>query len=105
MPLAVHLHTQVITDLNLAIASAHRATPEQIGNKNLWYVEVKLDPDVAQEITTETKTMTGQQLAFIYDGAVLTSIAVDSNFHPAHFAITGDYDKASATKLAQELTA
>jgi preprotein translocase subunit SecD len=81
------------------------ATPEQIGNKNLWYVEVKLDPDVAQEITTETKTMTGQQLAFIYDGAVLTSIAVDSNFHPAHFAITGDYDKASATKLAQELTA
>ena len=82
-----------------------KATPEQIGNKNLWYVEVKLDPDVAQEITTETKTMTGQQLAFIYDGAVLTSIAVDSNFHPAHFAITGDYDKASATKLAQELTA
>jgi len=81
------------------------ATPEQVGHKNIWYVEVKLDPDVAQDVSDETQTMTGQQLAFIYDGAVLTSIAVDSNFHPAHFAITSDYDKASATKLAQELSA
>jgi preprotein translocase subunit SecD len=49
--------------------------------------------------------MTGQQLAFIYDGSVLTSIAVDRSFHPAHFDITGDFTKASANKLAQELTA
>jgi preprotein translocase subunit SecD len=81
------------------------ATPLQIGHKNLWYVEVKLDPSVAQKLTAETKGMTGEQLAFIYGGAVLSSIAVDSNFHPDHFAITGDYDKARATKLAQELTA
>jgi preprotein translocase subunit SecD len=81
------------------------ATATQIGHKDIWYVEVRLQPDVAEEIASETKSMTGQQLAFSYDGAVLTSIAVDSSFHPAHFAITGDYDKASATKLAQELTA
>jgi preprotein translocase subunit SecD len=81
------------------------ATPLQIGHKNLWYVEVKLDPSVAQKLTAETKGMTGEQLAFIYGGSVLSSIAVDSNFHPDHFAITGDYDKARATKLAQELTA
>jgi preprotein translocase subunit SecD len=81
------------------------ATPKQVGNKNIWYIVVKLRPDVATKIAAETKSMTGQQLAFIYDGSVLTSIAVDSSFHPGHFAITGDYDKASATKLAQELTA
>jgi len=81
------------------------ATPKQIGNKNIWYVEVELEPDVAKTISSQTESMTGQQLAFTYDGSVLTSIAVDSSFHPDHFAITGDYDKASATKLAQELTA
>ena len=80
------------------------ATPKQVGNKNIWYVEVELEPDVARTIASQTQSMTGQQLAFIYDGSVLTSIAVDSSFHPAHFAITGDYDKASATKLAQKLT-
>jgi hypothetical protein len=81
------------------------ATPVQIGHKNLWYVEIKLDDPVAQKLAATLSSMTGQQLAFTYDGAVLTSIAVDANFHPDHFAITGDYDKAGATKLAQELTA
>jgi hypothetical protein len=81
-----------------------QATPEQVGHKDFWYVEVTLDPDVAKTIADETKSMTGQQLAFIYDGAVLTSIAVDSSFHPAHFAITGNYDKDGATKLAQQLS-
>lgn len=82
-----------------------RATPKQVGKKNIWYVEVELEPDVAKTIASQTKSMTGQQLAFIYDGSVLTSIAVDSSFHPGHFAITGNYDKASATELAQELAA
>jgi len=81
------------------------ATPEQIGHKDIWYVEVKLDSDVAQEVTDQTKSMTGEQLAFTYDGSVLTSLVVDPSFHPAHFAITGDFDKAAATKLAQQLTA
>jgi preprotein translocase subunit SecD len=81
------------------------ATARQIGHKDIWYVEVQLDSDVAQEVTTETKSMTGQQLAFSYDGSVLTSLVIDPSFHPAHFAITGDFDEAAATKLAQELTA
>lgn len=80
-----------------------QATPRQIGHKDIWYVQVSLQPDVAKTITTEAKSMTGQQLAFTYDGAVLTSIAVDSSFNPAHFAITGDYDKNGATQLAQQL--
>jgi preprotein translocase subunit SecD len=79
------------------------ATAEQVGHKNIWYVEVKLDPDVVKTVSDETRSMTGQELAFIYDGSVLSSIAVDSNFHPDHFAITGNYDQQSASKLAQEL--
>ena len=81
------------------------ATPLQIGHQNLWYVEVRLDSDVAQEVTQETRSMTGEQLAFTYDGSVLTSLVVDPSFHPGHFAITGNYDKAAATRLAQELSA
>jgi preprotein translocase subunit SecD len=81
------------------------ATPEQIGHKDIWYVEVKLDSDVAREVTDQTKSMTGQQLAFSYDGSVLTSLVIDPSFHPGHFAITGDFDKAAATRLAQQLTA
>jgi preprotein translocase subunit SecD len=81
------------------------ATARQIGHKDIWYVEVQLDSDVAQKVTAETKSMTGEQLAFSYDGSVLTSLAIDASFHPTHFAITGDFDKAAATKLAQQLTA
>jgi preprotein translocase subunit SecD len=81
------------------------ATPLQIGHKDIWYVEVKLDPSVVQRLSSQIGSMTGEQLAFSYGGTVLTSIAIDSSFHPDHFAITGDYTKATATQLASELTA
>ena len=81
------------------------ATPLQIGHKDIWYVEVKLDPAVSQKLSSQLASMTGEQLAFSYDGSVLTSIAIDGSFHPDHFAITGDYTKESATQLASELTA
>jgi preprotein translocase subunit SecD len=80
------------------------ATPLQIGHKNIWYVEVKLDPTVSQKLSSQIGSMTGEQLAFTYGGSVLTSIAIDSSFHPDHFAITGEYTKATATQLASELT-
>jgi preprotein translocase subunit SecD len=79
------------------------ATPLQVGHSKIWYVEVKLDPTVAQQLAAAQKSMTGEQLAFSYGGVVLTSIAIDSSFHADHFAITGDYDKASATQLAQKI--
>jgi preprotein translocase subunit SecD len=81
------------------------ATAKQVGHKDIWYIEASLDSDAAKTISNETTSMTGEQVAFIYDGVVLSSIVIDSNFHPDHFAIIGDFDKASATKLAQELTA
>jgi hypothetical protein len=80
------------------------ATPQQIGTSKLWDVEMKLDPTVAKQLSAELSSMTGEQLAFSYGGAVLTSIAIDSSFHPEHFAITGDYDKASAAQLAHAFT-
>jgi preprotein translocase subunit SecD len=79
------------------------ATPLQIGHKNLWYVEVRLKSDVAAQIDQQLSGMTGTQLAFSYGGAVLTDVIIDSSFKAAHFAITGNYDKTSATKLAQQL--
>jgi preprotein translocase subunit SecD len=79
------------------------ATPLQVGHGKIWYVEVKLDPTVAQQLAAQQSSMTGEQLAFSYGGTVLTSIAIDSSFHPQHFAITGNYDKASATQLAHQL--
>jgi preprotein translocase subunit SecD len=83
-----------------AVASA---TPEQVGHGKIWYVEVHLDPTTARKLDSELGSMTGEQLAFSYDGTVLTSIAIDSSFHAEHFAVTGDYDKAAATRLAGEL--
>ena len=80
------------------------ATPLEIGKGKIWYIEVKLNPSVATTVAAQTKSMTGEQLAFIYHGVVLTSVAITSAFHPSHFAITGNYDQASATQLAHELT-
>lgn len=79
------------------------ATPKRIGHKNIWYVEVELQPNAAKEMSSELASMTGEQLAVSYRGVVLTSVVIDSSFHPQHFAITGDYDRASATELAHEL--
>jgi hypothetical protein len=83
--------------------SVESATAMQIGHKNIWYVEVGLDSSTASKLAAEVPSMTGEQLAFTYGGTVLTSIAIDSSFHPTHFAITGDYDQSSATKLASQL--
>jgi len=79
------------------------ATPLQIGHGKIWYVLVKLDPASVQKLVADEKQMAGEQLAFSYDGTVLASAAIGSSFHAARIAITGNYDKSSATKLAQQL--
>src|SRR4051812_16502414 len=35
------------------------ATPTQVGHKDIWYVEVKLDPSVSQKLSSELSSMTG----------------------------------------------
>ena len=79
------------------------ATPLQIGKGKIWYVEVKLASSIATTVANQLKTMTGEQLAFSLHGSVLTSLVVDSSFHASHFAITGNYNQASATQLAHEI--
>jgi hypothetical protein len=44
-------------------------------------------------------------VAYSFQGAVLTSVIVDSSFDTDRLAIIGDYDKARATRLADELAA
>jgi hypothetical protein len=46
----------------------------------------------------------GTELAFSYGGSVVTSVVVDQSLHPDHIGLIGDFDKASATKLASQLT-
>jgi hypothetical protein len=96
--------TVYLLDNPVVDAKVASATPQQIGHSKLWDLEVKLDPTSAKQLGDQQGSMTGQQIAFCYGGAVLTSIAIDSSFHAEHFAITGNYDKAGATRLAQELT-
>jgi preprotein translocase subunit SecD len=96
---SVYLLQNPITDAKVA-----SATPLQVGHGKIWYVEVKLDADSAKQLSDQQPQMLGEQLAFSLAGSVLTSIAIDSSFHAEHFAITGDYDKTSATELAGELS-
>jgi preprotein translocase subunit SecD len=80
------------------------AVAKQIGHGRLWFVRVTLDPATASTLAGATKGLTGTELAYSFDGSVLTSVIVDSSFDSGRLAITGDYDKAQATRLADQLT-
>jgi preprotein translocase subunit SecD len=79
------------------------ATAKQIGHKDLWYIEVGLDQTATAAMQDQIKNDVGSELAFVYGGQVVTSIAVDSSLHADHVAVLGDFDKAQATKLAQQI--
>lgn len=80
------------------------ATAKQIGHGKLWFVQLTLDPSAASTLGTAAKSMTGTELAFAFRGKVLTSVIIDSSFDATRLAITGNYDKAQATRLATQLT-
>jgi preprotein translocase subunit SecD len=79
------------------------ATAKQIGHKNLWFIEVGLDQTATAAMQDEIKNQVGAELAFIYGGQVVTSIAVDTSLHADRVAVLGDFDKAKATQLAQQI--
>ncbi len=79
------------------------AVAKQIGHGKLWYVQVTLDPATASTLAAGTKSLTGTDVAYSYDGTVLTSVIVDSSFHSDKLAILGTFDKAQATKLADRI--
>jgi hypothetical protein len=80
------------------------AKAEQIGNKDIWFVEVHLDDTAAGTMATLIKDQVGTELAFSYGGVVVTSVVIDQSTHADHLGLIGNFDKAQATRLASQLT-
>jgi hypothetical protein len=59
--------------------------------------------DTASTLAAGTKSLEGTDIAYSFRGAVLTSVIVNSSFDSDKLAIIGDYDKAQATKLADQI--
>jgi hypothetical protein len=81
-----------------------KADISQIGHQNLYFLRLTLDPTAAATLDSKAASMTGTELAFCFGGSVLTSVIIDSHFGSGHLAITGNYTKAQATKLAAQIT-
>jgi len=79
------------------------ATAKQVGNQDIWYVQVGLDEAGTSAIDTLVKDQVGTELAFSYGGKVVTSVVVDQSLHPNRIGLIGDFDKAQATQLASQL--
>jgi hypothetical protein len=79
------------------------AVAKEIGHGKLWFVQVTLDPSTASTLAAGTKSLEGTDIAYSFRGAVLTSVIVNSSFDSDKLAIIGDYDKAQATKLADQI--
>ena len=87
--------------VNGGIASAE---PLQIGNTGQWYVRVTFDDSATETLSKTVDSSPGNELALVLDGKVVTAVIVDSSMKDGHIGITGDYDKASATQLADQLS-
>lgn len=81
------------------------ATAKQVGHSNTWYVQVGLNDGGTSALDSVIKDQVGTELAFSYGGKVVTSVVVDNSLHPDHLALIGNWDKAQATKLAQQVAA
>jgi len=80
------------------------AVAKQIGHGKVWFVQVTLDSATASTLEAATASLTGTDVAYSFQGVVLTSVVVDpSSFDSGKLAIIGDYGKAQATHLADEL--
>jgi preprotein translocase subunit SecD len=87
--------------VNGGIASAE---PLQIGNTGQWYVRVTFDDSATETLSKTVDSSPGNELALVLEGKVVTAVIVDSSMKDGHIGITGDYDKASATQLADQLS-
>jgi hypothetical protein len=81
-----------------------KADVKQIGQRNLYFLRLTLDPTAAATLDSEAASMTGTELAFCFGGSVLTSVIIDSHFSAERLTITGSYNKAKATRLATQIT-
>jgi preprotein translocase subunit SecD len=79
------------------------AKPVAIGSGQGWYVKVVFDAAAASPLSKTADSSPGSELAVVLNGKVITAVIVDSSVKDGHIGITGDYDKAAATELAQQL--
>lgn len=84
-----------------AVASA---TPKQVGHGPLWFVQITLDPSAKAALDSAVSSMTGTELAYSVKGSVVTSVIIGTSFSTDKLALTGDFDKAQATKLAGQVS-
>ena len=87
--------------LDAGVASA---TAAKVGTGKLWYVKVQLDDSSSQQLATMTKDLSGSEVAVSFHGLVIAAPIVESDMSDGKISVLGDYDKAAATKLADELT-
>jgi preprotein translocase subunit SecD len=80
------------------------AKPLPVGSGQEWYVKVTFDDSATSTLSKTADSAPGSDLAVVLDGKVITAVIVDPSMKDGHIGITGDYDKSSATKLAQELS-
>jgi len=97
--------TVFLMDAPIISGGVEKATATHIGNQKLWYVKVDLTPDAQKTLTDASKSLDGHEIAYIFNGEVLTSIIVDSSYDPTHIVILGDYNEAQAKKLADDINA
>jgi len=81
------------------------ATPEQVGHKKLWFLKVALDAQATGTLSQAAQSAAGSELAIVLDDKVLSTQIVDPSMANGQLAITGSFDQAQATRLAQQLTA
>jgi preprotein translocase subunit SecD len=81
------------------------AKPLPIGSGPEWYVKLTFDADGASTLSKTVDSSPGNDLAVVLDGKVVTALIMDTSMKDGHIGITGDFDKASATQLAQQLSA
>lgn len=81
------------------------ATPEHIGHQKQWYLKMALDQQASGILSQASQSMAGTELAIVLEDHVLSAPIVDSSMADGHLVITGDFDQASATRLAHRLGA
>jgi hypothetical protein len=80
------------------------ATAKEIGHGKLWFVQVTLVPAAKATLDSALKALTGTELAYSFDGTVVTSVVVDSALDTDRLSILGTYTKSQATRLAGRIS-
>jgi hypothetical protein len=80
------------------------ATAKQVTHEKLWFVQITLQPAAKAQLDAALKSLTGTELAFSFDGSVVTSVVVDPALDTSKLAILGTYTEAQATKLAGKIS-